>query len=181
MKINIFQLILGIGMVIAMTLSIAWDPTGFYARYMVEPGNWNTVFNPDIKEVIATVLAYLVMLLSVSGIGVSVMLLIKRTRHEYTESNNVQKSIRKLIVAQIALGSLITVCAFLVSFWGFPTSYQFRISENLSHAMSFMPGPQFVNAMLLSLITAFLGITSLAFGIAQYFSSRYRLKSSGNA
>src|SRR4030043_1696100 len=101
MKINIFQIILGLGMVIAMTISIAWDPTGFYARYMIEPGNWNTVFNPDTKEVIATVLAYLVMLFIMSIIGVSITLLLKRNRFEYTESKKTQNSIRKLIITQI--------------------------------------------------------------------------------
>ncbi|MFC1946399.1 hypothetical protein ACFLXY_00610 [Chloroflexota bacterium] len=173
MKINIFQIILGLGMVIAMTISLAWDPTGFYARYMVEPGNWNTVFNPNIREVIATVLAYLVMLFALSIIGVSITLLIKRIRYEYAESGKIQKSVRKLVRTQIVLGLLVAVFSILVAIWGFPTSYTFDIADNLSHAISFMPGPQFVNAMLLSLLTALLGIIILAFGIAQYFRCRY--------
>jgi uncharacterized membrane protein len=148
---------------------------------MVEPGNWNTVFNPDTKEVVATVLAYLVMLFILGIIGVSITLLVKRTRHEYRESGDIQKSIRKLIMAQIILGLLIAVSAFLVSIWGFPTSYHFMESENLSHAISFMPGPQFVNARLLSLLTTFLGIISLVFGIIQFFISRYRMNISDTA
>ncbi len=162
-------------MVIMMTISIAWDPTGFYARYMIEPGNWNTVFNPDTKEVIATILAYLVMLFIVSIIGVSITLLLKRTRYEYTESDKTLNSIRKLMITHIVLGLLIAICAFLVSIWGFPTSYRFIESENLSHVMSFMPGPQFVNARLLSLLTALLGVISFTCGITQYFASRYRI------
>ena len=181
MKVNVFQIILGLGMVIAMTISIAWDPTGFYARYMVEPGNWNTVFNPDTKEVIATVLAYLVMLSALGIIGVSITQLIKRIRYEYTESGQIQKSIRKLIITQIILGLLVGVCAFLVAIWGFPTSYTFNGSENFSYATCFTPGPQFVNATLLSMLSAFLGIISLAFGIAQYFRCRYSKNLSANA
>jgi uncharacterized membrane protein len=178
MKINYFQIIIGLAMVIMMTISIAWDPTGFYARYMVEPGNWNTVFNPDTREVVATVLAYLVMLFILGIIGVSITLLVKRTRYKYTESGDIQKSIRKLITAQIVLGLLIAVSAFLVSIWGFPTSYDFILSENRSLGMNINPGPQFVNAMLLSLITAFLGLVSLGFGIAQYIKFRNRMNTS---
>ena len=181
MKINIYQIILGLAMVIAMTISIAWDPTGFYARYMIEPGNWNTVFNPDTKEVVATVLAYLVMLFIVSIIGVSITLLLKRNRFEYTESNKTQNSIRKLIITQVTLGLLIAVCAFLVSFWGFPTSYTFNMADNQSLGMFLNPGPQFIKAMLLSLITALLGIISLVCGIIQYFTSRYRINTADTA
>ena len=117
-------------MVIMMTISIAWDPTGFYARYPLEPGSWNTVFNPDTQEVIATVLAYLAMLFIVSLIAVSITQLVKRIRYEYTESGEILQSIRKLITAQIVLGLLIAVCAFLVSIWGFPTSYNFILTDN---------------------------------------------------
>lgn len=180
MKINYFQIMLGLAMVIMMTISIAWDPTGFYARYMVEHGNWNTVFNPDTREVIATVLVYLVMLLIVSLIGVSIILLVKRIRYEYTESGDIQKSVRKLIITQTVLGLLIAVCAFLVSVWGFPTSYHFIISDNQSLVMNINPGPQFVKAMLLSLITSLLGVISLSFGIAQYLKSRHRINTSDN-
>jgi len=178
MKINVFQIILGLAMVIMMTISIAWDPTGFYARYMVEPGNWNTVFNPDTREVIATVLAYLVMLFILGIIGVSITQLVKRTRYEYTESKAIQKSIRKLITSQIVLALLIAVGAFLVSIWGFPTSYDFVLSDNQSLGLNFMPGPQFVSATLLSMTTALLGIISLGFGIAQYMKFRHQINTS---
>lgn len=178
MKVNVLQIILGLAMVIMMTISIAWDPTGFYARYMVEPGNWNTVFNPDTREVIATVLAYLVMLFSLAIIGVSITLLVKRTRYEYTESEAIQKSIRKLITAQIVLGLLIAVGAFLVAIWGFPTSCNFIISDNQSLGLNFMPGPQIVKAMMLSLITALLGVVSAGFGIAQYMKFRHQMNTS---
>ena len=161
-------------MVIIMTISIAWDPTGFYARYPIEPGNWNTVFNPDTREVIATVLAYLVMIFIVALIGVSVILLIKRIRYEYTESGDIQKSIRKLIMAQVILGSLIAACAFLVSVWGFPTSYTFDIADNQSLLMNSNPGPKIIKAMVLSAITALLGVIVLFCGIIQITSSRYR-------
>jgi len=175
MKINVIQIILGLAMVIMMTVSLAWDPTGFYARYMVEPGNWNTVFNPDTREVVATVLAYLVMLFILGIIGVSITQLVKRTRYECTESVEIQKRIRKLITEQIVLGLLIAVCSFLVSIWGFPTSYNFVLSDNQSLGLNFMPGPQFVKAITLSLITALLGLVSAGFGIAQF---RHRMNTS---
>ena len=161
-----------------MTISIAWDNTGFYAGYMVEPGVRRTVFNPDTREVIATVLSYLDMLFIVSIIGVSITLLVKKIRSEYTESKAIQQSIRKLIITQIILGLLIAVGAFLVSIWGFPTSYNFILSDNQSLGLNFMPGPQFVTATLLSLITALLGVISLGFGITQYMKFRNRMNTS---
>ena len=32
MKLSILQIIFGLGIILAMALSIAWDPTGFYIR-----------------------------------------------------------------------------------------------------------------------------------------------------
>lgn len=161
-------------MVIIMTISIAWDPTGFYARYPIEPGNWNRVFNPDTKEVIATILAYLVMLFIASLIGVSIIQLVNRIRSEYLESGEILKRIRRLIILQIVLGLLVAVCAFLVSVWGFPTSYHFILSDNQSLGMNINPGPKIIKAMVLSAITALLGVIVLFCGIIQITSSRYR-------
>jgi len=177
MKINIFQIILGLGIVIAMTLSIAWDPTGLYARYMVEPGNWNTVFNPDIREVIATVLAYLVILSALAIIGISITLLIKRIRSEYIENiSKIKDSIQKLVIMQIGLGLLVAVSAFLVSIWGFPTSYTFSVSDNLTMGMFLNPGPKIIAAERLSGVTLLIGIISLVCGIIQYLLSRHLRK-----
>ena len=83
-----------------------------------------------------------------------------------------------MIITQIILGLLIAVGAFLVSIWGFPTSYNFILSDNQSLGLNFMPGPQFVTATLLSLITALLGVISLGFGITQYMKFRNRMNTS---
>ncbi|MBN2239798.1 MAG: hypothetical protein JW712_08485 [Dehalococcoidales bacterium] len=169
MKINILQIIFGMAIVIMMTLSIAWDTTGFIARYMIEPGNWETVFNPDTKEVIATVLAYLVMLFTCALIGVSISLIVKRIKVNHAEdSAEITNGIRKLIITQTVLGVLIAVSSFLVGAWGFPTSYNFVGSGEFSHVMSFMPGRQFVAAEGLAFCVFLTGIVSSVCGIVQY-------------
>jgi|WetSurMetagenome_2_1015567.scaffolds.fasta_scaffold466573_1 hypothetical protein len=170
MKTNILQIVLGLGIVLAMAFSIAWDPTGFYVRqYAGEPGNWNTVFNPDTKEVIATVLAYLGILSGAGITGISAALMVKKIRSGKLKTDSgIDKEVKKLLIVQTGLGLLATVGACLVNIWGFPTSYSFSVSDNLSHTMFLNPSLQFMLAMQLSFVAFLLGIISLTFSIARY-------------
>ena len=174
MKLNIIQIMLGLGIILAMAFSIAWDPTGFYIRESLgEPGSWKTIFNPDTREVVATVLAFLVLLLGLAIIGVSIALLTAKIRSEYVEPNSEMNiRVKRLVITQMGLGLLVAVSAFLVTSWGFPTSYFYTLSDNLRHSVFFTPSHQFVMAQLLSLFTFLLGIVSLACGVAQFRSVR---------
>jgi hypothetical protein len=170
MKTNILQIVLGLGIVLTMTLSVIWDPTGFYVRQLAgEPDNWKTIFNPDTKEVIATILAYLG-ILSGSGItGISVALIVKKIKSGTVEPvTGIDKKVKKLLIIQTCLGLLATVGACLVNIWGFPTSYSFNMSDNLSFKMFLNPSLQFMLAMQLSFVAFLLGIVSLTFSIARY-------------
>jgi len=166
--------VLGLGIILAMAFSIAWDPTGFYIRESLgEPGSWKTIFNPDTREVVATVLAFLVLLLGLAIIGVSIALLTAKIRSEYVKPNpEMNIRVKRLVITQMGLGLLVAVSAFLVTSWGFPTSYLFTISDNLKHSVFFTPSHQFVVAQLLSLCAFLLGIVSLACGLVQLRAAR---------
>ena len=174
MKISITQIVLGLGILIAMALSIAWDPTGFYIRESLgEPGSWKTIFNPDTREVVATILAFLVLLIGSAIIGVAIALLIAKVRSKYVEpSSEMNIRVKRLVITQMVLGLLVTVSAFLVTIWGFPTSHTYPPSDGLIRVEFFTPGPQFVLAQGLSLLTFLMGIVALGCSIAQFRSAR---------
>ncbi len=65
----------------------------------------------------------------------------------------------------MVLGLLVAVSAFLVTIWGFPTSYTYPPSGGLIQGTFFMPGPQF---FLLSFLSFLMGIVALGCGIAQF-------------
>jgi glucan phosphoethanolaminetransferase (alkaline phosphatase superfamily) len=174
MKISITQIILGICILIAMALSVALDSYGFYIReFWEEPGYRGAVFNPNMKEVIATALSYFVLLMATSVIGISIALLITKVRQGHLESDNaVNVRARRLIITQIILGVLITVSAFLVMIWGFPTSYSYHLSNEVMKSMFFMPGRQFMWAQGLSFLTSILGLILLGCSMRQVISMR---------
>ena len=174
MKVSLIQIVLGLGIILAMAFSIAWDPTGFYIRESLgEPGSWQTIFNPDTKEVVATILSFLVLLLGLAIIGVSIALLTAKIRSEYVEPNSeMHIRVKRLVITQMGLGLLVAVSAFLVTSWGFPTSYHYTLSDNLMQGVFFTPGHQFVWAQGLSLLTSLIGIGALGCSIAQFRSVR---------
>ena len=178
MKLSIAQIALGTGILIAMALSIAWDPTGFYIRESLgEPGSWKTIFNPDTREVVATILGFLVLLLGSIIIGVSIALFIAKVRSEYTEPNSrVNIRAKKLVVTQMILGLLTTVSTFFVCIWGFPTSYFYPQPDNSMHGVFFTPGHQVMLAQTLSGITFLIGLVSFVCSIAQIRSFRISKK-----
>lgn len=182
MKISITQIVLGLGILIAMALSIAWDPTGFYIRESLgEPGSWKTIFNPDTREVVATILAFPVLLLGLAIIGVSIALLIAKIRSGYVELNSeMNMRVKRLVITQMGLGLLVAASAFLVTIWGFPTSYTYPPSDGLIRVEFFTPGPQFVLAQGLSLLTFLIGIVALGCSIAQFRSVRLSIVNTAN-
>jgi hypothetical protein len=174
MKIRIIQIVLGLGILIAMALSIAWDPTGFYIRESLgEPGSWKIIFNPDTKEIVATILAFLVLLLGLAIIGVSIALLITKIRSEYGGFNSeINRRVKNLVFTQMGLGFLVSVSAFLVTIWGFPTSYFYPGPDNRMHGVFFMPGHQFIWAQNMSVLIFLISIPTIGFSIAQLRSAR---------
>ena len=174
MKISIIQIVLGLGILIAMALSIAWDPTGLYVRgYLRGSDSWKIFFNPNTREVIATILSYLVLLLGLTIIGVSIALLILKMRSKYvppdTEMNN---GLHQLSVIQIASGLLVAVSAYLIMVWGFPTSYNYSFQDNYGLHVFFMPGHQFIWAQSMNVLTFLISIPTVGFGITQLRSAR---------
>ena len=171
MKINVVQIILGLAILAAMTLSIAWDPTGFYVSYVSlqdASHSLKTIFNPDTREVVATMLAYLVLLLGLAISAVSVVLMRAKNRAGYvTPDSRTNLIVKKLSVTQIGLGLTAAVSAFLVTIWGFPTSYTYRISGTFMQVVSFSPVRKFVWAMELSALVFLLSLVVLGFSIAQ--------------
>jgi len=173
MKLSILQLVLGLGIVLAMVLSIPWDPTGFYIRESLgEPGSWSTILNPDTREVVATILAFLVLLLGLAIIGISIAILIEKIRSEYIEPNKMNIRLKKLVIAQMGLTSLVAISAFLITIWGFPTSYFYPQPDNRMHGVFFTPGHQFVLAQTLSGIAFLIGLVSFVCSIVQFRSVR---------
>ena len=171
MKLNVFQLVLGLGILIAMALSIIWDPTGFYIRYVSlddASHSFKTIFNPDTREVVATVLAYLVLLLGLAISAVSAVLMRAKNRAGYINPNyRTNLMIKQLAVTQIGLGLTAAVSAFLVTIWGFPTSYTYRVSGTFMQVVNFTPGARFVWALELSGLVFLLSLVVLGFSIAQ--------------
>lgn len=176
MKLSVTQIILGLGILLAIAFSIAWDPTGFYIGMSFgEAGEWKGIFNPDTKEIIATIIAPVVLLLGIGAIALAISLLILKTQNEDIKPHSKQNSRkRRLIILQMALGLSVAVGAFLVTIWGFPLSYDFppQPGDLLGRVVSFTPGPQFVTAWSLSFLVSLLGITYLACGVAQFKSIR---------
>jgi hypothetical protein len=171
MKINVVQIILGLAILAAMTLSIAWDPTGFYVSYVSlqdASHSLKTIFNPDTREVVATVLAYLVLLLGLAISAVSAVLMRAKNRAGYvTPDYRTNLMVKQLAVTQIGLGFAAAVSAFLVTIWGFPTSYTYKLSGTFMQVVNFTPGARFVWALELSGLVFLLSLVVLGFSIAQ--------------
>jgi hypothetical protein len=168
-KLNVIQIILGAGIILAMAFSIAWDPVGFYVTQPLgTAGLWKTVFNPDVKEVIATIIAPVVLISGTVAIAVTITLLVSAAHCKGSASSLRQNNRERILrFTQIGLGGLIAVGAFLAVLWGFPTSYTFPDQQ-----WEFMPGPQFVAAQLLSTLTFLLGVVYLVCSIAQLWAAR---------
>ena len=171
MKINVVQIILGLAILAAMTLSIAWDPTGFYVSYVSlqdASHSLKTIFNPDTREVVATVLAYVVLLLGLAISAVSAVLMRAKNRAGYvTPDYRINLMVKQLAVTQIGLGFAAAVSAFLVTIWGFPTSYTYKLSGTFMQVVNFTPGARFVWALELSGLVFLLSLVVLGFSIAQ--------------
>jgi len=75
--------------------------------------------------------------------------------------------IKQLAVTQIGLGFAAAVSAFLVTIWGFPTSYTYRVSGTFMQVVNFTPGARFVWALELSGLVFLLSLVVLGFSIAQ--------------
>ena len=99
------------------------DSNAFYIRESLgEPGSWQTIFNPDTREVVATIFSYIVLLLGLAIIGIAIAQLVAKIRSGYVTPDSMMKiEVKKLAVTQIGLGLLATVGAFFVIIWGFPT------------------------------------------------------------
>jgi len=174
MKISVIQIVLGLGILIAMALSIAWDPTGFYVRgYLRGSDSWKIFFNPNTMEVIATILSFLVLLLGLTIIGVSIALLILKMRSKCVPPDTEMNTrIKKLGITQIVLGLLVGISAYLIMIWGFPTSYNYSFPQNYGLHIFFMPGHQFIRAQNMSVLTFLISIPTVGFSIAQLRSAR---------
>jgi glucan phosphoethanolaminetransferase (alkaline phosphatase superfamily) len=146
MKINLAQIILGLGILVAMALSIALDSNGFYIRESLgEPGSWQTIFNPDTREVVATILSYIVLLSGLAIIGIAIAQLIAKIRSGYiVPDSKIKIRVRKLAITQIGLGILATVGAFFVIIWGFPTSYRYTTPDGHIQGVFFTPCHKFI-------------------------------------
>jgi hypothetical protein len=178
MKTNILQIILGIVIAAAAAVSIKLDPNGFYPRVLSEmTGRLQTVtmFNPDIHEVIATVLAYFVVLFAILITIIAAASLKPEIHAGYvTPDAQTRLKVKNLAMAQTGLVLAVTICAFLVTIWGFPTSYEYRVSETMMRAIEFTPGRSFVYAMGLSAVTFLLGLVLVGFSIARQISTGRR-------
>jgi len=172
MKINIVQIVLASVILIAMVLSVIWDPTGFYIR-VDESGILKTIFNPDIREITAAILAYFVLLLALATNAVSIALLKAKIRSGYISPDaQTNTTVKRLVTTHVGLGLMLTVSTFLVVIWGFPTHYTFAISNTAIESVNFTPGPKFILAMGLSLLSCLLSIITLGFSVGQLHSIR---------
>ena len=176
MKINLAQIILGLGILVTMVLSIALDSNGFYIRESLgEPGNWQTSFNPDTREVIATILSFIVLLLGLAIIGIAIAQLVAKIRSGYVTPDSMMKiEVKKLAVTQIGLGLLATVGAFFVIIWGFPTSYLYTTPDGHLQGVFFTPGHKFILAQNFSLLTFLFAFVVLGCAVFQFLSLKKR-------
>jgi hypothetical protein len=174
MKISIIQIVLGLMIIVAMALSIAWDPTGFYIRgYLRGSDSWKIFFNPNVREVFATILSFLVLLLGLAIMGVSIAILVLKIRSEYIRTRiEMNTRLQQLSIIQIVSGLLVTVSAYLIMIWGFPTSYNYSFPDNYGLHVFFMPGHQFIWAQYMSVLTFLISIPTICFGITQLRSAR---------
>ncbi len=167
MKLTITQIALGTLIALTTAFVIAWDLTTFRIRIPLSgDGSFEIIFNPDLKEVGASCLNILVLLLGLAVLGFSIAQLVEQAREQPSE-----KSL-KLAITQIALGALITVAALLVVFWGFPTSYFYQLSGGERQIFFFNPGPQFVIAQQLTGLQFLLGLATLGCSIVQFLKVR---------
>jgi len=167
MKLTITQIALGTLIALTTAFVIAWDPNTFHIHIPL-PGDvaFQIIFNPDLKEVVASCLSILVLLLGLAVLGFSIAQLVEQAREQPSE-----KSL-KLAITKIALGGLITVAALLVVFWGFPTSYFYQLPGGERQIFFFNPGPQFVMAGRLTGLQFLLGLAVLGCSIVQFLKVR---------
>ena len=167
MKLTITQIALGTLIALTTAFVIAWDPTTFHIRIPLPgDGAFQIIFNPDLKEVVASCLSILVLLLGLAVLGFSIARLVEQTREQPSE-----KSL-KLAITQIALGALITVAALLVVFWGFPTSYFYQLPGGERQGIFFNPEREFVMAQQLTGLQFLLGLAVLGCSIVQFLKVR---------
>jgi len=176
MKINLAQIILGLGILVAMALSVALDSNGFYIRESIgEPGSWQTIFNPDTREVVATILSYIVLLLGLVIIGIAIAQLIAKIRSGYIVPDLRTKiRVKTLAVTQMGLGLLTAVGVFFVIIWGFPTSYRYTTPDGHIQGVFFTPGHKFILAHNFSLLTFLFAIIVLGCAVFQLLSLKKR-------
>ena len=161
-----------------MAFSIAWDTTGFTVRMPLgEPGQWKTMFNPDIKEVIATIIAPLVLAAGLGAIWASIRLLVLKSLVKVVElSPGQNRVLRRLVIINLGPGLFIAAGAYLVTLWGFPTSYTFPdvLSPDTGLVTLgqhfFIPNRKFTIAHELVGLVCLLGVIYLIFSLLNFRS-----------
>jgi hypothetical protein len=78
--------------------------------------------------------------------------------------------LKKLAIAQIVSGLLITVFSFISTKWGFPTSAEVPMPEapGVTVSINISPGPTQMLAMNSAHIALVLGMVVLGVGVAQF-------------
>ncbi|MFH0768433.1 MAG: hypothetical protein V1932_02550 [Chloroflexota bacterium] len=179
MKLAITQIVLGLFISIATAFVIVLDPSTFHIRIRL-PGNGNfqTIFNPDLKEVVASCLTILLLLLGLAVLGFGIAQFVKRAIGQRSESliPELERKNMQLATIEIVLGLLTTISAFLVVVWGFPTSYSYQLPGGENMLMFFTPGGDFVMAQRLSALVFLIGLAMLSCGIAQFLKARRRFR-----
>jgi hypothetical protein len=169
MKTKLAEIISGPGILITMLISVILDPTGFYIRVLVgEPLRMKTLPNPDNKEVIATLLAYLVVLLGIAITSIALIRLAAKIRAGYVTPY--AKTIlisRRLVIWQMGLALTAAVAAFWVIIWGFPTSYHYMNPHGFIQRYMIYTGNRFTWAQGLSILSFIFSITALGSCVAQ--------------
>jgi hypothetical protein len=169
MKTKLAEIMSGLGILITMLISIILDPTGFYIRVVVgKPGRIQTIPNPDNKEVIATLLAYLVVLLGIAITSIAIIRLTAKIRARYVtpDSKTILIS-RRSVIWQIGLALIATGAAFLVIIWGFPTSYHYMNPHGFIQGYMICMGNRFSWAQGLSILSFIFSITALGSSVVQ--------------
>jgi len=175
MKLAITQIVLGMIISLATAFVIAWDPTTFHIRVRLpDSSNFQTIFNPDRLEMVAACLAVLVLLLGIIVLGFGIIQLVRKVHTYYSGSQlpGLKKTDMKLALTQVVLGLLVTVSTVLVSAWGFPTSYFYELPDGHGGGVFFTPGPQFITAEIISLLTFIPSLAVLICGTIQFFKAR---------
>lgn len=170
MKLSVTQAILGVLIIFAAVYVTGWmihEAPSQYTQTLVTDDGKTTYIDvvPD-NEGLFSVSRYGSYALPVFGVLVLIIGMLQSVK---ASARN-----RSLITVSIIAGALTAVLAYIITMWGYPTTFRFTPPEgiNMLGIILTNPGRAFVGLQLASGLMVMLGLAMFGVGIAQLVKSR---------